>query len=520
MRSDIDRSITINGEKIVSKTRFYLIILFTIATSLLVAVKGVNLINSILISATLTYFIMSITILHFLRTDKIELWMIYLTAITEVILIFCVRISSALLSQVPYALDEAVKGKSLFLINVIFILLLPLRNSLRFSIYIGILIIISELLSQIVFSMSGMNYKLNSDFSKNEYSLVNTIITNFYFLSLVVLSCAITKINQNNLRQERQKENEVREALNKNNILLESIKSLKNEISNIRSFAIKFKEEFQVGIAVQVQLSKDFTNSMKNVSEGSDRITNASRVQKSQIEIAEEQSSRLQFQFEDLKKLIQKIRENLHHLNNELEKSKISISVAGEAMNSIDSSAKKIAGTLSELNEISGSTNLLALNASIEAARAGDAGRGFSIVAQEVSKLAERSSTHNKDISEIIKESLVKTNSGNESVKGIIQQFNLIFQSFSGIDKDLNSGLNSLMEFEKEKDSILESIHKMSEQTGLVNETVSQQERTIIGSTDKIVELTKTASDFNTYLKELETLENFLITIEKLINKI
>lgn len=520
MESEIDKIITINGEKIVSKTRFYLIILFTIATSILISLNGINLVNSILISATLTYFIMSLTVLSLLRTKKIELWVIYATAISEIIIIFFVRISNALLSQSSFALDEAVKGKSLYLINIIFILLLPLRNSLRFSITIGVLIFISEISTQFIFSLNGMDYKLNSDYSKNQYSLVNTIISNFYYISLVILACVITKINQNNLRQERLKEKEVREALSKNNLLLENIKNLKNEIQNIRNFTHKFKEEFQQGISVQIQLSKDFLETIKNVSLGSVQISNASKVQKSQIELAEVQSKRLQTQFEDLKALIQKIRDNLHYLNSELGRSKVSITVAGDAMNSIDNSAKKIAGTLSELNEISGSTNLLALNASIEAARAGEAGRGFSIVAQEVSKLAERSSNHNKDISEIIKESILKTNSGNESVKGIIQQFQIIFESFSNIDTDLNNGLEALIEFEKEKDSILHSINKMSEETNLVNETVSIQDKTIAVSAVRVEELTKTSTEFNSYLKELDTLENFLTTTENLINKI
>lgn len=73
-----------------------------------------------------------------------------------------------------------------------------------------------------------------------------------------------------------------------------------------------------------------------------------------------------------------------------------------EYLSSIKSSFDKVDEINQIVAEIGEKTNLLALNASIEAARAGDVGRGFAVVASEVSKLADFTATNAKIISEVV----------------------------------------------------------------------------------------------------------------------
>ena len=106
---------------------------------------------------------------------------------------------------------------------------------------------------------------------------------------------------------------------------------------------------------------------------------------------------------------------------------------ATQAMTEIRQSTSAMVKATQVIQEIAGQTNLLSLNAAIEAAKAGQQGKGFAVVAEEVRKLAERSATAAKEIQGLIKQTDTAVNEGDRKLGALVTHLHDIQQSIEGV---------------------------------------------------------------------------------------
>jgi len=147
----------------------------------------------------------------------------------------------------------------------------------------------------------------------------------------------------------------------------------------------------------------------------------------------------------DTKKNMQEVKESLSFTVEQLNAtSEVEVGI-NDKLHTLSSEADQVKNVINVISDIADQTNLLALNAAIEAARAGEHGRGFAVVADEVRKLAERT-----------QKSLVDTNA----------TINIIVQSIYDISQEMNKNIQRIEE-------LVSSSNKVSDNTDIAVDTLN-----------------------------------------------
>ncbi|HDL01048.1 MAG TPA: hypothetical protein ENH23_02315, partial [candidate division Zixibacteria bacterium] len=156
------------------------------------------------------------------------------------------------------------------------------------------------------------------------------------------------------------------------------------------------------------------------------------------------------------------------------------VSESASSIKKLAESANQIGSIISVIDEIADQTNLLALNAAIEAARAGEQGRGFAVVADEVRNLADRTTKATAEISSMIKGIQVDTNKAVDAMESGIKEV----EHGSTLTNTASVSLNEIVEMSS---GVMQMVNQLTISSSEQATTVEQISENI----DKVAKVTK-----------------------------
>jgi methyl-accepting chemotaxis protein len=194
--------------------------------------------------------------------------------------------------------------------------------------------------------------------------------------------------------------------------------------------------------------------------------------------------------------LVIQANDSIDKLSDEINKSKAIIQLVADDSNEIGS-------ILDVINSVAQQTNLLALNAAIEAARAGEQGRGFAVVADEVRSLAHKTSESTSRIQEMIEQLQKRSQQGVQAMLSSQECANATVEGFSGLSDQLK---NITLQSSELSDMNLQNAAATEEQSATVDEVnrnIAYIQQSYHSTNEKASQLKQTAENLDSVAKRL-----------------
>jgi len=218
-----------------------------------------------------------------------------------------------------------------------------------------------------------------------------------------------------------------------------SIEEVSESVSKLFSYIDETSTAIFELTAISKQLSSNLEN-LKKVTEDTNSAMSEMEASIKEVEVKALESAKFT---EDMERDAQLGKEAINATENSMNKIKESNNLSYTALNELSVDIKSVSKILKVIEDIAEETALLALNAAIIAAQSGEQGKSFSVVAEEIKELAERTGVSTKEITSIIQNILVKSDKAssaiNQSTKIIQEGVELTSQTGEIFKKILNS---------------------------------------------------------------------------------
>ncbi|MGL5067700.1 MAG: methyl-accepting chemotaxis protein [Sarcina sp.] len=315
----------------------------------------------------------------------------------------------------------------------------------------------------------------------------------------------------------------VNELLDKINKLVSSIVLTSDKLSNASSTLTESTsislQASENTIDTMNSLMNNSTSEFNSIAKGKENLTNLSTNIVNMID----STSNINILAENTNKLTSKGIETVKILTDTSLQSINSVKKIDELINIIVDSSKELDALTYKINSISEQTNLLSLNASIEAARAGSHGAGFAIVASEIGNLAFESST-------LSNESKLQIDNMISKVSSTVSSIELLKKNFISLDNTVKENEDIFTEILSSVDSVKKEITELNlnnskienEKTSVINKmtelyTLIEKNKLLINS---VYELCSNGmSSSKEIKKETDLLSGICINLNKTVNE-